>query len=173
MEFRRVGDQDFMSKERDLNVWFQGAVRAALTATENSIPNMTQEKAVEMFQGLIENLRDFYRAAMTEDVEPDVLAKRLWEGITTTDTGKVFLMRFAMCVFTMYVDFVRRAVQKPGVSKTEIENSLKAVSLLSKLPLDLANQVRPFLKVAEGFASFEPGMYTTETEENEECPNNQ
>ena len=67
MEFRQVGAQDFLSKERDLNVWFRGAVRAALTNTENAIPDMTEEKARELFTGPINALKDFYRATMVEE----------------------------------------------------------------------------------------------------------
>lgn len=167
MEFRQVGQQDFLSKERDINVWFQGAVRAALATTEESYPDLTEEKAAELFTGPITALRDFYRSIMTEDAPADVLIGRLMSVLSVTDVGRQFLMNFAAGIFTMYTDCARRAVQKPGVSKGEIENSLKAIGIMSKLPRELADEVRPYLKVADGFGEYVPGMYKEGTEDEE------
>lgn len=168
MEFRRVGEQDFMSKERDLNYWFQPMVRAALVSTENALPGeMTEETAREKFGWMIENLRDFYGSIMTVDASADELVSLFLTRMCEDDTGKIFMLMFARLVFIMYVDSVRRAVQKPGLSKDEIEGSLKAVNILSSLPKGLADQVRPYLKVAEGFGSFVPGMFKKEVKEDE------
>lgn len=161
-EVRRTADQPFLSPERDILVWFLNMCKASFVLTENQMNDLDDEALVKELRFVIGSLKDYRQSIYMEDVESDVIVRRLWDKLSSTRCGRLFLANMAMNVMTMFVNASRRSVEQPTLRIEELEAGMRRDSLLSRLDPELADKVREKLREVPHFGEFVPGLYQQE-----------
>lgn len=149
-----------LSPERDVIVWFLGACKAAFRLSDIQMSDLSDEELIKELRHTINALEDYRTAIYTEDVESYVIARRVWDSLSSTRGGRLFLANLAMNVMTMYIDASRRSVEKPELRVEQLEHGMGRDSILSRLDPALAEIVKTQLRDdSPGFGEFVPGMY--------------
>ena len=164
MEVRRIGEQNFLSPERDLLVIFLPMCKSALITAEYMMNDLDDEALKKELRFVLDSIKAYRYSIYTEDVESDVIAKRLWNALASTRGGKLFLGNLAFGLIDMFIDASRRSVQKPDLAVDQIDRALTRDRILASVPDDLRTKVSMALAGPEGFGEFVPGMYEKETD---------
>lgn len=159
MEVRLQKDQPFLSIERDILHWFLKVYKASFVLTDCQMSDLSDEELKKELTEVLDALESYRDSIYTEDVESSEIARRLWDRLSKTRGGRLFLANVAMNVMSIYVNAARRSVEQPTLRLEELEAGLKRDSLLSRLDPDLADKVKRQLRDTPYFGEFVPGMY--------------
>ena len=162
MEVRRIGEQNFLSPERDLLVIFLPMCKSALITAEYMMNDLDDEALKKELRYVLDAIKSYRDSIYTEDVDSDVIAKRLWDKLSATRGGRLFLGNLAFSLIDMFIDASRRSVQKPDLAVDQIERGLTRDRVLASVPDDMRTKVSASLAGPEGFGEFVPGMYEKE-----------
>lgn len=167
-EVRLEKGQPFLSVERDILHWFLKVYKVSFILADCQMNDLSDEELKKELTDVMGALEAYRESIYTEDVESSVIAARLWDRLSGTRGGRLFLGNVAMNVMSMYVNAARRSVEQPTLRLEELEAGLKRDALLSRLSPGLAEQVRRELRDVPYFGEFVPGMYDkTKIEEDE------
>lgn len=124
--------------------------------------DLSDEDLKKELQTILDGIKTYRDSIYTEDVDSDVIAKRLWDTLSSTRGGKLFLANLSFNLLDMFIDASRRSAEKPDLAVEQLSRSMARDRLLTMLPDDLKEQVKKFIPNQNGFGEFVPGMYEKE-----------
>lgn len=126
------------------------------------MPDLSDDDLKKELKTILDGLKAYRDSIYTEDVESDVIAKRLWNVLSATRGGKLFLANLSFNLLDMFIDASRRSAEKPDLAIEQLTRSMERDRLLTMLPDELRDQVKKYIPVQSGFGEFVPGMYEKE-----------
>ena len=114
---------------------------------------------------ILDSIKDYRNSIYTEDVSSYEIARRLWDALTSTRGGKLFLANLSFDLLDMFIDASRRSVQKPDLDVESMQRALVRDRMLAGINETLREKVTEQLTEIVGFGEFVPGMYKEEGKE--------
>ena len=164
LEVRRIGAQDFLSPERDLLTIFLPMCKAALISTDEMMADLSDDDLKKELKHILDSIKAYRDSIYTEDVSSYEISRRLWDVLSSTRGGKLFLANLSFDLLDMFVDASRRSVQKPDLDVESMQRALVRDRALAALHDDIREKVSEQLTEINGFGEFVPGMYKEEKE---------
>lgn len=162
LEVRLKEGLPFLAPERDILVWFRAAVDNAFMLTDPQMADLPDDELKKELEGELSAVRDWQHAIYCDESEAWEVTQRLWDRLSATRGGRLFLGNIAMSVLTMFVDASRRSVEKPSLRVDALKSAMAASMLRSLVSSETADRIRADLRGSDGFGEFVPGMYVHE-----------
>ena len=136
--------------------------KAALISTDEMMADLSDDDLKKELKHILDGIKAYRDSIYTEDIPSYEIARRLWDVLSSTRGGKLFLANLSFDLLDMFVDASRRSVQKPDLDVESMQRALVRDRTLSALHDDIREKVSEQLTEINGFGEFVPGMYKEE-----------
>ena len=136
--------------------------KAALISTDEMMADLSDDDLKKELKHILEGIKTYRDSIYTEDIPSYEIARRLWDVLSSTRGGKLFLANLSFDLLDMFVDASRRSVQKPDLDVESMQRALVRDRTLAALHDDIREKVSEQLTEINGFGEFVPGMYKEE-----------